>query len=62
MENSTPALTPWYRLPVMWLVVALPLISFVGGGIMVALTLARPDTEVYSERLDAPPAADEPGT
>jgi len=54
--------TRWYRLPIMWLVVALPLLAFVGGGLMVALTLIQPDAEVYSERIVAPPAADAPGT
>jgi hypothetical protein len=54
--------TPWYRLPVMWLVVALPLASFIGGTLMVAFTMARPDAEVHSERLVEPPAADAPGT
>ena len=54
--------TLWYRLPIMWLVVALPLLAFVGGGLMVALTMIQPDAEVYSERIVAPPAADAPGT
>lgn len=54
--------TRWYRLPIMWLVVALPLLAFVGGGLLVALTMLRPDAEVYSERLAVPPAADAPGT
>ena len=42
--------TRWYRLPIMWLVVFLPLVSFVGGGLLVALTLMQPDPEVHSER------------
>ena len=54
--------TRWYRLPIMWLVVALPLLAFVGGGLMVALTLWQPDVEVHSERLSSPPTADAPGT
>jgi hypothetical protein len=54
--------TRWYRLPIMWLVVALPLLAIVGGGLMVALALLKPDAEVYSERIVAPPAADAPGT
>jgi hypothetical protein len=54
--------TRWYRLPIMWLVVFLPLVSFVGGGLMVALTYLKPDPEVHSERITATPAADEPGT
>jgi hypothetical protein len=54
--------TLWYRLPIMWLVVALPLLAFVGGGLMVALTIIQPDVEVYSERIVAPPAAEAPGT
>jgi hypothetical protein len=54
--------TRWYRLPVMWLVVLLPLLSFVGGGLLVALTLLQPDPEVHSERIVLAPAAHEPGT
>ena len=54
--------TLWYRLPIMWLVVFLPMAAFIGGGLMVALTLLQPDPEVHSERLVAPPAAHEPGT
>lgn len=45
----------WYRLPVMWLVVALPLLAMVGGVVMVSLTIIWPDAEVHSERLAAPP-------
>jgi len=53
----------WHRLPLMWLVVALPLLACLGGALMVALTVLKPDVEVYSERLGAPaPAADAPGT
>lgn len=54
MNESTDGIA-WYRLPVMWLVIALPLLSMVGGGVLVAVTIAWPDPEVYSERLDAPP-------
>jgi hypothetical protein len=46
----------------MWLVVALPLLAIFGGGLMVALALLKPDAEVYSERIVAPPVADAPGT
>lgn len=53
--------TRWYRLPIMWLVVFLPLLAFVGGGLMVALTILKPDPEVHSERITAPPAAHAPG-
>jgi hypothetical protein len=45
----------------MWLVVLLPLLAFVGGGLMVALTSLKPDPEVYSERLTAPRPVDAPG-
>ena len=54
-RESTP---PWHRVPVMWLVIALPLLAMLGGGIVVALTQLRPDPEVHSERLDAAPRAD----
>jgi hypothetical protein len=54
--------TRWYRLPIMWLVVALPLLAFVGGGLLVALTMLRPDAEVHNERLATPATADAPGT
>jgi hypothetical protein len=50
----------WYRQPVMWIVVLLPLISIVGGGLMVVLATATPDTEVHSERLQARPPVDAP--
>lgn len=43
----------WYRVPVMWVVVILPLLSFIGGAVMVALTVFRPDVEIHSERVDA---------
>lgn len=46
--------SPWYRVPVMWIVVALPVLSFIGGAVMVALTVFRPDVEIHSERIDAP--------
>lgn len=50
----------WYRQPVMWIVVALPLLSFIGGGVLVVLTTATPDAEVHSERLAERPAVDAP--
>jgi hypothetical protein len=53
--------TRWYRLPIMWLVVFLPLLACIGGALMVALTVMRPDPEVHSERLADPPAAHAPG-
>jgi hypothetical protein len=46
--------TPWYRPPVMWLVVALPLLSLVGGLAMVVLSELKPDIEIHSERLQQP--------
>ncbi len=54
--------TRWYRLPIMWLVVFLPLASFVGGTLLVAFTLMKPDPEVHSERLAARPPAAGPGS
>lgn len=64
MTPSTQAHDPtrWYQLPVMWLVVLLPLLALVGGGLMVVLTSLKPDPEVYSERLEAPPPVDAPGS
>jgi hypothetical protein len=53
--------TCWYQPPVMWLVVLLPLLALVGGGLMVALTSLQPDPEVHSERLEAPLPVDAPG-
>jgi hypothetical protein len=45
----------------MWLVILLPLLALVGGGLLVALTSLKPDPEVYSERLEGPPPVDAPG-
>ena len=61
--NTTTETDPtrWYRLPIMWLVVFLPLVSFVGGTLLVAFTFLNPDPEVHSERITAPPAAHTPG-
>lgn len=63
MANPTSAADPtrWYQLPIMWLVVALPLIAFIGGGLMVALTILKPDPEVHSERLEVRAPVDAPG-
>jgi len=36
-------------------------VSLVGGGLMVAMTFLKPDPEVHSERILAPPAAHSPG-
>jgi hypothetical protein len=52
MTNPTEP-TAWYRVPVMWIVVGLPLLSLIGGATMVVLTVIRPDVEIHSERLDA---------
>lgn len=60
-STSPPDSTRWYQLPVMWLVVLLPLLAFIGGGLMVVLTSLKPDPEVYSERLDTLPPVDTPG-
>ncbi|MEO8445545.1 MAG: hypothetical protein ABI567_11125 [Gammaproteobacteria bacterium] len=59
--TTEPDTTRWYRLPVMWLVVFLPLVSFVGGTLLVAFTVLRPDPEIHSERLDARPPTSAPG-
>lgn len=63
MINTTIEQDPtrWYQLPIMWLVVLLPLLAFVGGGLLVALTFLKPDPEVHSERIATPPAAHAPG-
>jgi len=63
MTRSTPPVdaTRWYQSPVMWVVVLLPLLAFVGGLLMVALTSLQPDPEVHSERLEAPAPAHAPG-
>jgi hypothetical protein len=50
----------WYRQPVMWIVVLLPILSVIGGGAMVILAATAPDAEVHSERLRALPPVDAP--
>jgi len=50
----------WYRQPVMWIVVTLPILSIIGGGAMVILATVSPDAEVHSERLRELPPVDAP--
>lgn len=50
----------WYRQPVMWIVVLLPVLSVIGGGAMVVLSTLTPDPEVHSERLRELPPVDAP--
>lgn len=63
-DKTTTEIDPtrWYRLPIMWLVVFLPMAAFVGGGLMVAFTMLQPDPEVHSERLAERPPAEGPGS
>lgn len=60
MSDPVAKATAWHRVPLMWLVVALPLLAFIGGAVMVALTVLRPDVEIHSERLEASGAAPVP--
>lgn len=55
MSDSPATPTAWHRVPLMWLVLALPLLAFIGGAVMVALTVVSPDVEIHSERLDQSP-------
>jgi hypothetical protein len=50
----------WYRQPVMWIVLLLPVLSMIGGGAMVVLSALSPDREVHSERLRELPPVDAP--
>jgi uncharacterized protein len=54
MTTSTPA--AWWRLPIVWLVIAFPLLSVFAGFAM--LRLAWTDADVL---LAAPPRATAPG-
>jgi hypothetical protein len=45
MEYSSPA-KPWYRHPMMWLVIAPPLGAVIAGIITMALILEHPDPVV----------------
>ena len=51
---SSPA--PWWRLPIVWLVIALPLASVVGGFALLHLALRGADLVMVE-----PPAARAPG-
>ena len=57
---TTKKSNAWYRQPVMWIVVLLPVLSIVGGGAMVVLSVLSPDQEVRSERLRELPPVDAP--
>jgi hypothetical protein len=56
MKTQQQESVPWHRIPLVWLVIALPAAALIGSGIVLALTVLRPDVEVHSERLDAPSA------
>jgi len=47
---------PWYRHPMMWLVIAPPLVAVLGGMLTLGLILTHPDADVRTPHL-APVAA-----
>ncbi len=51
---TTPA-TPWYRIPMVWLVVAIPALTVVGCMFTIFLAISNPDPVM--PRLDDQPLA-----
>jgi hypothetical protein len=53
--NDMPAdhRTPWFRVPLVWLLIALPLLSVIGAGIGAVAAYLNPDAEMHTERIDA---------
>jgi hypothetical protein len=45
--------TPWFRVPLVWLLIALPLLAVVGAGIGALAAYLYPDAEIHSERIDS---------
>lgn len=50
--NSPPETTPWWRLPIVWLVIGGPAAVVVAGFATLAIAIANPDPVI-----DVPPAA-----
>ncbi len=53
---STPAMTrPWYRHPMVWMVIALPASAVLGCAITIFLVLQAPDRDVRAAEARARP-------
>lgn len=53
MNTNTPATTmPWYRVPAVWLVLAIPGLTIAGCALTIYLALTNPD--VVYERTESP--------
>lgn len=51
--NAPSTALPWYRYPMMWLVIAPPVLSVIAGVITACLILRHPDTDVRTPRAAA---------
>jgi hypothetical protein len=45
---------PWFREPMVWLIIAIPLFAFVAGLAMLGYAIAHPDADVRKEERAAP--------
>jgi hypothetical protein len=45
---------PWFREPMVWLIIAIPLFAFVAGIAILTYAITHPDVEVHNERRPAP--------
>lgn len=52
--NAHHASLPWYRYPIMWLVVGLPISAVIAGIVTYALILEHPDPVVPHSARSAP--------
>ena len=52
--NSEKLIAPWYREPMVWLLLAIPAVAIAAGVTIVSYALLHPDVEVHSERRPPP--------
>ena len=55
--SAHPTAAPWYRYPIMWLVVGLPLAAVIAGVVTYALILEHPDPVVPHATQSLPAGA-----
>lgn len=53
-DNAAAAARPWFREPMVWLIIAIPAFALVAGLAMLGYSIAHPDADVRKEERPAP--------